>query len=102
MLIVFSSEVIELLHTLARERLTAKQKGIIRYLDRSHQDIPATRLVRDLIGPLACSEATVWNNLNQLKRIGILSSGDIRTKGQPVKITVLGKLISHGLGDGYG
>ena len=99
MLDVFSTEeIIDVLRRLSQERLTAKQKKIIQYAGELNQDIPVTRLVNQLVDHLTCSKATVWNNLNQLKRIGILSYGDSTSKGLPVKITPLGKLISEEIG----
>lgn len=99
MLAIFSNKkIIDLLRGIVRGQLTAKQKEIILYICEIDQDVPVTRLVNQLAEHLACSKATVWNNLNQLKRIGILSYGDSTSKGLPVKVTSLGRVISEDLG----
>lgn len=46
---------------------------------------------------LKCSNTTVWTNLSQLKRMGIVVSGDQRVKRMPTRLTVIGKLIVEGL-----
>jgi len=101
-LIVFSvshNDLLILLKLLAQERLTAKQKAILQYLCTSQEELPVTRLVLKLKQELHCSETAVWNNLTQLKRIGILRYGDVQTKGLLVKVTDNGKLICKNVQD---
>ncbi len=95
-LIIFSvshTELLTLLKLLVQERLTAKQKAILQYLCVSQEELPVTRLVVKLKQELHCSETALWNNLTQLKRMGILKYGDAQTKGLQVKVTERGKLV---------
>ena len=87
----------KLIQHFARERLTAKQKAIISFIITHKSSDPVTRVVQQLKKILGCSETAVWNNVAQLKRIGVVSYGDQQTKGQPLRTTPFGKLISKGL-----
>ena len=98
MLIVFSrDQLIEVVKQLAEERITAKQKKILCYIAYSQQHIPITPLVHKLVAYLSCSETAVWNNINQLKRIGIISYGDAQSKGRPVVLGSIGKMLARQL-----
>jgi len=76
-----------LLGTLTRickERLTKKQKKILEFLLRSEENgITSTSLVRILSKEIKCSRSTLWNNLNQLKKCGLVdnSSGFLSLTG---------------------
>lgn len=99
-LIIFSvshTELLTMLKLLVQERLTAKQKAILQYLCISQEELPVTRLVVKLKQELHCSETALWNNLTQLKRMGILKYGDAQTKGLQVKVTEQGKLICRNI-----
>ena len=86
-------ELVVALQSIATERLTQKQKRILIVIDSLDEDLPVTRVVGQLADLLQCSESAIWNNLNQLKNIGLVTSGDIKTKGRPVGITALGRLL---------
>jgi len=58
------------------------------------EEISVSRLVRILEKNLSCSQTALWSNLRQLKRVGILNYGDAKTKGTPVVLTKVGKMIS--------
>lgn len=97
-LVVFSIGKKDLLTTLelfCKERLTHKQKKIIEYSSISLEQIAVTKLVHHLAELLRCSRSAVWNNLRQLKRIGLLQFGDVTTKGAIVRLSPLGKLLAE-------
>ncbi|MBD3155180.1 MAG: hypothetical protein GF368_00810 [Candidatus Aenigmarchaeota archaeon] len=56
------------------ERLTKKQKFIIHFLRVNRAD-NITRLVKFLARDLDCSESCIWNNVNSLKRCGLIENG---------------------------
>ena len=100
LLVAFSVELIKALQLLAEERLTAKQKNILGYISEISEPITVTRLVQTLTDVLHCSESAIWNNLRPLKKAGILSYGDANSKGIPVKMTKIGRVISIHLREG--
>lgn len=61
------------LELVLNERLTKKQKYIILYL-KDNKNETATQLVKIISSELKCSQSAVWNNLNSLKRSGIVSN----------------------------
>ena len=91
-----------LLGTLTRickERLTKKQKKILEFLLRSEENgITSTSLVRILSKEIKCSRSTLWNNLNQLKKCGLVdnSSGFLSLTGV-CKIIIVRPRILRGL-----
>jgi Fe2+ or Zn2+ uptake regulation protein len=82
---------------LAQERLTSKQREIVKYVSIMVDEISVTRLVKRLVRILDCSETTVWNNIKPLKRIGILSYGNSKYKGIPVMMTEIGEIVCEKL-----
>jgi Fe2+ or Zn2+ uptake regulation protein len=86
-------ELVETVQKIADERLTAKQKAIMKYVSVMVDEIAITKLVRRLMKMLACSETAVWNNVNQLRRIGVLEYGNVHTKGMPVRVTEVGRIV---------
>jgi hypothetical protein len=57
----------------------------------------ATNLILRVRDELQCSSSALWNNLRQLKRIGIVDFGDIESKGKKVVLTHFGKLLCDGV-----
>ena len=53
--------------------------------------------MKELVSILNCSQSAIWNNLTQLRKSRILSYGNLETKGIPVKLTRIGKLIYENL-----
>jgi len=70
------------------ERLTKKQKFIIDFLKVNKTD-NITRFVKILARELDCSESCVWNNVNSLKRCGLIVNGENR----PVKLSEVSKVV---------
>lgn len=95
--VISHQELTTALQAIARERLTQKQKKSLLVINTLQEDLPVTRVVQQLVKILACSETTIWNNLHQLKAVGMVSYGDVSTKGKPLIITSLGKIICKGL-----
>ncbi|HLC71415.1 MAG TPA: HTH domain-containing protein, partial [Candidatus Nanoarchaeia archaeon] len=92
---VFSVRNLDLLlviESLCKERLTQKQKQILEYISSNQEEITITKLVDKLTVVLHCSHSTLWNNIRQLKRMEILQS---HAKGSPIEITLIGKYISQ-------
>jgi Fe2+ or Zn2+ uptake regulation protein len=95
-LVAFSirkSELIFLLGKLAKIRLTSKQKSILNDLQSLEEKIPVTQFVLNISQSLECSKTTIWNNLKQLKEIGLINYGNSKNKGSPITLTKGGKLI---------
>ena len=63
------------------ERLTKKQKFILEFV-KNHKVGSITRLVKIISKDLGCSESCVWNNVNSLKKCGLIDNG----KG-PVRVS---------------
>ncbi|MBI2102418.1 HTH domain-containing protein [Candidatus Woesearchaeota archaeon] len=100
MLIVFSISDANLVSTLlhfSRIRLTTKQKQILCYVLHLERKIVVTTFVAELSTQLQCSKTTIWNNLAQLKAIGLLSYGNRQSKGSPVQLTSIGVFLSQSL-----
>lgn len=84
---------------LAKEKLTQKQKRILVYLIQKNEDdtTNVTALVSRLSRELNCTQTTVWNNLDPLKRIGLVDYGSLKKRGLPVRLTGTGMLVSGAL-----
>ena len=74
------------LELVLNERLTRKQKYIISYLKQNEHET-ATQLVKIVSSHLKCSHSAVWNNLNSLKRAGLISHNSL------VHLTDCAKLV---------
>ncbi len=97
---IFSTEqLILLVKNLARERLTMKQKKILRYMANSSKRISITQMVLQLSTHFLCSQAAIWVNIRQLKKIGLIQCGDPKNRGLPVLLSKTGRMISEGLSD---
>ncbi len=100
MLIAFSRDYQNLkliLLSLSKERLNRKQKKILHYLYNTKIIINVTNLVHKLSIELNCSKSALWNNLNSLKKYGLINYSSLHNKGLPVKLTSIGKIISKEL-----
>lgn len=74
----------------AKQRLTAKQKIILRELQDNTRN--ATQLVDYLSQKLYCSKSALWNNLRELRDIGLVSWNG------KCELTDIGLIISKELG----
>ena len=74
----------------AKYRLTAKQKIILEEL--ANNALNATRLVNYLASKLGCSKSALWNNIRQLKEIGLVAWNE------KCELTEIGLMISKELG----
>ncbi|HLD04936.1 MAG TPA: hypothetical protein VJG90_04415 [Candidatus Nanoarchaeia archaeon] len=92
-----TEELKEALIKLVKARLTRKQKDVLIYLAEESPKTNVTRLVPILVGHLLCAPSTVWSNLNVLRTVGLVEFGDIGTKGKPIQLTVLGRLVAQEL-----
>lgn len=77
---------------LAAERLTAKQKLILRKV--SSESLTSSSLARSLSRELGCSRTCIFTNLNQLKRCGLVEGGN----GNGLELTDSGRLVSGNIG----
>ena len=82
----------------SNERLTHKQKRIIIYLKTNSVNTNVTKLVPKLTKELNCCSSTVWNNLNSLKRAGLINYGSTQDRGRHITITQIGKLLKIRVG----
>ncbi len=100
MLVIFATRDILLsLLSFGHERLTSRQKSIIVSIQNSITNpTPVTRAVKILSAQLKSSESSLWLNLKQLKKIGLIEFGNHKTKGEPVRLTPIGKWLAANLG----
>ncbi len=79
---------------IADERLTTKQKLILKRLLTAKAT--SSCLARTLSKELGCSRTCIFNNLNQLKRCGLVKGKN----GCPLRLTGSGLFVSKKLGGG--
>jgi len=78
----------------AYERLTAKQKLILKRLPA--EKATSSSLAAALSKELGCSRSCIFNNLNQLRRCGLVDGEN----GSPLRLTDAGRLVSEKMGVG--
>ncbi len=66
----------DVLLLILNECLTQKQKHIISHLQKNELE-SSTQLVLTMAKELNCSKSCVWNNLNSLKRAGLIETNGI-------------------------
>ena len=76
----------------AEEKLTEKQKIILKRVLAKEETSSA--LAKNLSREIRCSRSAIFNNLNSLKRCGLVDG----VKGQVLKLTEVGKIVSEKLG----
>lgn len=82
------ADLLECLNRLIECRLTVKQKAILGALVGNK--LNATRLVDELAGKLHCSKSALWNNLRELREVGLVSWNG------KCGLTEVGKLLGGG------
>jgi len=82
------------LTALVRESLTRKQRKILIYLNENSSSENITALVPKIAKELRCAKSTIWNNLTALKRCDLVSYGSPASKGEPARLTKLGRLAT--------
>lgn len=92
-------EVLETLLAIGRERLTQKQKLVMITLLDNNGFSNVTAFVSVLSEEIGCSRSTMWNVMNSLKKAKLIEFGSVENKGEPVKLTKAGKVISEDLGE---
>ncbi|MBS3052508.1 MAG: HTH domain-containing protein [Candidatus Aenigmarchaeota archaeon] len=65
------SELVECIRKLLENRLTKKQRNILQYLNEN-RDESVTRSVKNISYLLNCSQSCIWNNINSLKKCGLI------------------------------
>jgi len=75
------------LSKIAAYRLTCKQKIILQELNGSLCN--STQLVNHLSKKLNCSKSALWNNLRELREIGLISQNN----GKICRLTDVGNLL---------
>ncbi len=86
-----SSISVKLLETFAKtldERLTTKQKAIVIFLSE-HDGKTLYRTVSELSEELECSRSALYNNINSLKRCGLVANSHRR----PLRLSETAKLV---------
>ena len=78
------------------ERLTHKQKVVIRMLVENNESCSATSFVESCSVKIGCSKSAMWNALNALKNSGLAEFGSTQ-KRVPVRLTRAGLVLSCGL-----
>jgi predicted transcriptional regulator len=82
------NSLLDCLSKIATYRLTSKQKVILLELENSLCN--STQLVDHLSKKLNCSKSALWNNLRELREIGLISQNN----GKVCKLSEVGKLIA--------
>jgi Fe2+ or Zn2+ uptake regulation protein len=90
-------EVLVTLVELGRERLTKKQKKILKFLIAERTKASVTRLVPIMSEKLECSQSAVWNNLLSLKKSHLVDFGSMENRGRPVRLTESGLILARNL-----
>lgn len=80
---------------LARRKLGKKEKQILRFIHRTNNRLSVTRLVKQLVSELHCSESSVWSTLASLRSLGFI----IAEKGGVLNISEPAKIVVNGLKD---
>jgi DNA-binding MarR family transcriptional regulator len=80
-------EVLKVLCRLSVEKLTYKQKLVLKEISDSSQTI--TSLVKCLSKRIGCSKSTLWSSVKQLVYFGLI----VCKRGKPCKLTNTGSLI---------
>ncbi len=81
--------------SLAKEKLTKKQKSVILLLSILNiNNSNATKIVDNISLKLNCSKSTIWNIMRSLKKLGIINCGSKESKGEIVVLTETGKIIN--------
>ena len=84
------------LERVLNERLNKKQKYILEYVYSKGRLHSTTSLVKVVASNLQCSESAVWNNVNSLKRCGLLESNGYVKLTHHVEILLKGRLMKNG------
>jgi len=95
--VLSTEELVTAIQTISKERLTTKQKLILKEIERLPEEMTVTKFVVHFAGTLHCSETAVWNNLRQLHAMELVHYGGPNTRGIPLTITPLGKIICNRL-----
>ena len=103
-LVIFANQQLQLvILNFAKQRLTSKQKKILKFLKTATiSKAPITRLVNLLSNEINSSKSSIWLNLKQLKNIKLITYGDQNSKGLPVKLTAVGKWIARNINNNIG
>lgn len=82
----------ELIKILLNNKLTKKQIKLLNRI-KDKEGILYYQLIEKLSKELSIPTSTVKWNLNKLRNLGIIITGDKNNKGVPVKITSKGKIL---------
>jgi Fe2+ or Zn2+ uptake regulation protein len=86
--------VFSVIRKIIEERLTKKQKAILDFLSKEeNQGKTLYKVVLELSKELNCSRSALYNNINSLKRCGLVANKE----GRPLRLTKIGFLILEGL-----
>lgn len=89
------NELYEFAVNLADRYMTERRMEILEMM--SHEEPKTiTSMVSDVSATLNCPKSTVWMNVNLLRELGLIKSGN----GMPVKVTAMGMLILERNADG--
>ena len=64
------------------------------YINGNSGSENVTALVPKLAKELRCANSTIWNNITSLKKCGLVSYGSLASKGEPARLTKLGRLAT--------
>ena len=82
---------------LARERLTGKQKQMLKFVSGLQETVTVTRLVGMLRENIGCSSSSIWLNLWILRKCGLLDFGSSEKKNIAVRLSETGSIVAAGL-----
>lgn len=100
--IFVQNELLLTLFCFAWERLTSRQKSILEYLQVhlfTHKNV--SQVVKLLSQELNSSESGLRINSKQLKKISLVDFSNYNSRGIPIHLTPIGKLITRNLDRGF-
>jgi len=93
----FQCDLIEVTAKLVNKRLTKKQKIVLKKISQIKTKMNMSFLVIKLSDELGVGRTTIRVILQTLRDIGLISCGNSKNKGDPVKLTPIGKIIVNRL-----
>lgn len=94
---IFEKDLLDIITDLVNIRLTKKQKIILKEIARIQEKQTMPNVSENLSKNLNIGKTTVRVILQILRDIGFISCGNNKNKGDPLKLTKIGKLVSNNL-----
>lgn len=93
----FSCNLLISLVNFVDKRLTKKQKLVLKKIKTTQKKITMTSLSNILSEELNFSKTTVRNILQILRDVDLIYCGNVKNKGEPVRLTKIGEIVNNRL-----